>query len=122
VRAQQALAGGDGPVIAGAKACWARTEEDARREVHRLWPNSGLPGELAQELRTPRLFEQASQMVDEDGAVGSTPVGPDPEVHAASLRAYLEAGYDRVYVQQIGADQEPFLRFYRDEVIPRLGA
>ncbi|MEZ5183412.1 MAG: hypothetical protein R2702_16290 [Acidimicrobiales bacterium] len=61
-------------------------------------------------------------MVDEDGAVGSTPVGPDPEVHAASLRTYLEAGYDRAYVQQIGADQEPFLRLYCDEVIPRLGA
>jgi G6PDH family F420-dependent oxidoreductase len=113
-------AGGEGPAIAGAKACFAASEAEARSLVHRLWPNMGLPGELAQELRTPTIFEQASELVDEATAVGSTPVGPDPEVHAASLRSYLEAGYDQVYVQQIGPDQAGFLAFYRDEVLPRL--
>lgn len=113
-------AGGKGPAIAGAKACWASDEATARKTVHRLWPNTGLPGELAQELRTPAHFEQATQLVDEDTAVGSTPVGPDPEVHAESMRAYVEAGFDEVYVHQIGPDQEDFLRFYRDEVLPRL--
>ncbi|MCU1358209.1 MAG: class F420-dependent oxidoreductase [Acidimicrobiales bacterium] len=113
-------AGGTGPVIGFPKACWATDEADARETVVRLWPNSGLPGELAQELRTPRIFEQACELVTEDQAVGSTPVGPDPEVHAASIRAYLEAGFDRVYVHQIGREQEGFLRFYRDEVLPRI--
>ena len=95
-------------------------EEAARDLAFRLWPNSGLPGELAQELRTTAIFEQATQIVERDAAVGSMPCGPDPEVHAASMRAYFEAGFDEVHVQQIGSDQEPFLRFYRDEVIPRL--
>lgn len=113
-------AGGTGPVVAAAKACWALDEATARATVHRLWPNTGLPGELAQELPTPAHFEQAAQMVTEEAAVGSTPVGPDPEVHAASLRAYAEAGYDEVYVHQIGDEQESFLRFYRDEVLPRV--
>lgn len=113
-------AGGEGPAIAMTKACWAPEEVDARTAVARLWPNSGLPGQLAQELRTPALFEQACELVDADLAVGSTPVGPDPEVHVASLRAHLDAGYDQVFVHQIGADQEGFLAFYRDEVLPRL--
>lgn len=39
---------------------------------------------------------------------------------ADSLRQFGEAGFDEIYVHQIGSDQEPFLRFYRDEVIPRL--
>lgn len=39
---------------------------------------------------------------------------------AASIEAYLEAGFDEVYIHQIGTDQEPFLRFYRDGVIPKL--
>lgn len=113
-------AGGTGPVVAAAKACWAADEATARATVHRLWPNSGLPGELAQELSTPAHFEQAAELVTEDAAVGDTPVGPDPEVHAAALRAYAEAGYDEVYVAQIGKEQVEFLRFYRDEVLPRL--
>ncbi len=112
--------GGKGPVLAGAKACWATDEASARRTVFELWPNSGLPGELAQELATPSHFEQACELVEEDDVVSSTPVGPDPEVHAASITEYLEAGVDEVYVHQIGDEQEPMLRFYRDEVIPRL--
>jgi G6PDH family F420-dependent oxidoreductase len=114
-------AGGTGPVVGFAKACWAESDDEARKLVHRLWPNAGLPGELAQELRTPAHFEQASDLVDEEEAVGSTPVGPDPEAHVASMQAYLEAGFDEVFVQQIGIQQEEFLRFYRDEVIPKVG-
>jgi hypothetical protein len=100
--------------------CWDEDEQTARKLIHRLWPNSGLPGELAQELRTPAIFEQASAIVDEDTAVGSTPTGPDPEVHAASLRAYFEVGFDLVYVNQIGPNQEQAFRFLHDEVLPRL--
>jgi len=112
--------GGKGPVLAGAKACWATDEAEARRTAFELWPNSGLPGELAQELATPAHFEQAASMVDEEAAVGKMPLGPDPEVHAEAIMGYLEAGIDEVYVQQIGAQQEEALRFYRDEVTPRL--
>jgi G6PDH family F420-dependent oxidoreductase len=113
-------AGGRGPIIGCPKVCWNEDEQQARKLVHELWPNSGLPGELAQELRTPAIFEQAAEIVDEETAVGSTPVGPDPEVHAASLRTYFDIGFDEVYVAQIGPDQEQFLRFMRDEVLPRV--
>lgn len=112
--------GGRGPVMAFAKACWAEDEGRARSDVARLWPNTGLPGELAQELRSPAHFAQACELVDDDTAVGPMPVGPDPEVHAASLRSYLEAGADEVHVQQVGTEQEAMFRFYRDEVLPRL--
>jgi G6PDH family F420-dependent oxidoreductase len=113
--------GGAGPAIACPKCCWAPDLESGRRLVHELWPNSGLPGQLAQELATPLLFEQASELVDVGTAVGSVPCGPDPEVHAAALRTYVDAGYDEVYVQQIGPDQETFLRFYRERVLPMVG-
>lgn len=112
--------GGKGPVITCTKMCWAAEESEARRTVHRLWPNSGVPGELSQELRTPALFEQASSIVDEETAVGSMPVGPDPERHAHALRKLGEAGVDEVYLQQVGGDQEAAYRFLRDEVLPRL--
>ena len=44
----------------------------------------------------------------------------DPEVHAEGLRAYVDAGVDEIYIQQIGPDQVAAMRFYRDEVLPRL--
>jgi G6PDH family F420-dependent oxidoreductase len=111
-------AGGKGPAVAGAKLCWGADEEEARALAHRLWANSGLPGELAQVLPTPAHFEQASTLVaPEDLAF---PCGPDADAHAEAIQAYVDAGYDEVYVQQIGPDQDGFLRFWQEELLPRL--
>ena len=46
--------------------------------------------------------------------------GPDPAVHLASVRKYADAGYDEVFVQQIGPDQDEFFKFWADEISPRL--
>jgi G6PDH family F420-dependent oxidoreductase len=114
-------AGGGKPKIAGAKCCWHDDDAEARRLVHRLWPNMGLPGELSQELPTPAHFEQGAQIVTEEMVADDIPTGPDPEAYAASIREYAEAGYDEVFLHNIGPDQEGFLRFFAREVRPLLG-
>ena len=114
-------AGPDKPKLAGGKCCWHADEATARKMVHELWPNTGLPGELSQELPTPAHFEQAASIVTEDMVADSIPTGPDPEQYVASIQQYADAGYDEVYLHNIGEDQEGFLRFFRTEVIPRLG-
>jgi G6PDH family F420-dependent oxidoreductase len=111
--------GGRGTAHGGMKVCWADDEAEARRTAHRLWPNEGLPGELSQILPTPAHFEQASTLVSEEMVARSVPCGPDPERHAAAIREFLDAGFDEVYVQQIGPDQGGFLRFYERKVLPR---
>ena len=35
---------------------------------------------------------------------------------AKSVATYLEAGYDRLYFHQIGADQDGFFRFWESEL------
>jgi len=113
--------GGNGkPVLAMVKVCWHEDEQQARKLAYELWPNSGLTGELAQELPTPRHFEQACEMVTEEMATKGKAMGPDPERYVSSVREHLDAGVTEVYLQQIGPDQEGFLRFWWDEVAPRL--
>ena len=112
--------GGTGPTMAGMKVCWATDEAAARRTAHRLWAQAGIPGELSQELRTPAHFEQASSLVTEDQVVESIVCGPDPERHVAAIEQYFEAGFDEVYVCQVGDDQDGFFDFYRSELRPRL--
>jgi G6PDH family F420-dependent oxidoreductase len=112
--------GGKGPAQGGMKVCWAQDEAEARRTAHRLWPNEALPGELAQVLPSPKHFEQAAELVTEDLVAEAVPCGPDPERHLAAIRAFADAGYDEVYVQQIGPDQAGFIRFFEEEVRPRL--
>jgi G6PDH family F420-dependent oxidoreductase len=114
-------AGSDKPCVGGAKCCWGEDEAAARKLAHQRWPNIGLPGELAQELRTPEHFEQASSIVTEDMVADTIPCGGDPERYIASLNAYAEAGYHEIYLHNIGEDQQGFLRFFQREIRPRLG-
>jgi G6PDH family F420-dependent oxidoreductase len=109
--------GGRGPVHAGTKVCFMADEDEARATVMRLWPNEALPGELAQILPTPAHFEQACELVRPDDLV--TPVGPDLDRHAESLRQYADAGVDELFVQQIGPEQDAFFSDWASEILPR---
>ncbi len=114
--------GGQRLVAGGMKVCWAEDEQLARSTAHRLWPNEQLPGELAQVLPTPAHFEQASELVNEDMVAEVVPCGPDLDLHLKAIQRYAEAGFDELYVQQIGPDQERFFEIYANEVLPRFHA
>jgi len=81
-------------------------------------PWLAVPGEAAQLLPLPRHFGQLARLVSED--MISTPCGPDPALHAAAVRAYTEAGFDEVYIGQVGGEAEGFFDFYAAQVLPRL--
>jgi G6PDH family F420-dependent oxidoreductase len=114
--------GGDKPRYGQLTVCWAPSEPDARRTAFEIWPNAALQGPLAQELRLPSHFEAAARMVDEDDVAESVVCGPDPERHLAAIDEFVRAGYDHVYVHQVGPDQEGFLRFYEREILPAYAA
>ena len=112
---------GQGAVIGGMKVCYDTDRDAAVRAVHRRWPNMFLPGELAQVLPHPSHFAQAVRLVSEEQVAASPlPMGDDPEEHIRGLRAYAEAGFDTVHVNQIGADLRGFFDFYRTKVLPQL--
>jgi G6PDH family F420-dependent oxidoreductase len=108
--------GGKGPTQAGVKVCWAADRATARKTVHRLWANSALPGEAAQVLPSPQHFEQLSELVTEDMAVETIACGPDVSDFVESIKPYVEAGLDEIYISQIGHDQEGFFRFWDTEL------
>jgi G6PDH family F420-dependent oxidoreductase len=112
--------GGAGPSIAALKVCWDQDEKRARKTAHELWPTEGVEGQLSQELALPSHFEAAAKHVTEDMIADMTACGPDPERHLAAITKYLDAGFDEVYVNQIGPDQEGFFDFFAKEVRPRL--
>jgi G6PDH family F420-dependent oxidoreductase len=111
--------GGDKLVQGGLKVCYGSDEAEARKTVRRLWPNEGLPGELAQVLPMPEHFEQATELVTEDMLAEAIPCGPDLERHAEAIQEYADAGVDELYVHQIGAGHEQFFEAYAREILPR---
>jgi G6PDH family F420-dependent oxidoreductase len=112
-------AGGKGkPRYAELAVCWAADEATARKTAYEIWPNTAIDGELSQELPLPRHFGQAAKMLREEDVAKSISIGPDPERHRASIRKYVETGFDHVAIHQVGPDQEGFCRFYEREILP----
>ncbi|WP_101294695.1 TIGR03557 family F420-dependent LLM class oxidoreductase [Halegenticoccus soli] len=113
--------GGGGTNITQLSVCYAESEEEAVQTALEHWPNSALPGELAQLLPTPKHFEQATQMVtEEDIREGTIITDPDPQTHVDTIRQCFDAGFDYAYVHQIGPNQEDFFDFYEEQVLPEL--
>ncbi|MGW6025299.1 TIGR03557 family F420-dependent LLM class oxidoreductase [Streptomyces sp. NPDC055099] len=112
--------GGQKPVLGGLKVCWGTDRDQAVKTVHRKWPTQFLPGELGQVLPDPAHFEQASTLVTEETVADQVVCGDDLDEHVSAVSAYTEAGFDEVYVGQIGPEQQGFFDFYRTKVLPRL--
>jgi G6PDH family F420-dependent oxidoreductase len=113
-------AGGDGkPAASGFKTCYAQNEEEGVRIAHERWAMEGLPGELPQVLPSPRHFEQATKLVTADMTRQHIPCGPDPQRHLDMLEQYAKAGYDEIYVNNIGPNWQAFFDLYAKEILPR---
>jgi coenzyme F420-dependent glucose-6-phosphate dehydrogenase len=113
-------AGGEGkPKLGQVTVCFAESEDEAKRTAHEWWPNAGITGDLSQELALPRHFEDAAEMVSEDDVADKVVCGPDSEKYFEQIEQYADAGFDHVYLHQVGPDQERFFRFAKDELLPR---
>jgi G6PDH family F420-dependent oxidoreductase len=111
--------GGEGkPTYGQLHVCWAEDEDAAKKLALKQWPNGAISGSYFLELPLPAHFEEAAEALDQEDVAESVVCGPDPERHRAAIQEYVDAGYDHVYVHQIGPDQEGFFEFYEREVLP----
>ncbi len=110
--------GGEGkPVQAGYKVCWGPDDDTCIDTAHRLWANSGVPGELSQVLPSPRHFEQVSGLVTRDATRDSIAYGSDVNRHVEAFKPYAEAGVDVIHISQMGGsspgtESAGFFEFY----------
>lgn len=112
--------GGEGPSHGGTKICWAPTEEEGAEIACRQWGHSVVGGPPSQELAVPEHFAPLAAMATPEAMKESVPCGPDPDRAAAHIREFADAGYDEVYVAQMGPRQEEGIRFLMEEVLPRV--
>lgn len=111
---------GGKPTQGGVKVAWAPTEQEGAEIAHRIWANAGLPGELAQVLPSPRHFEQASSLVTVEQVRESVSCGSDISQHVEALGEYVDAGFDDVYVANMGPHYADMIRVFGAEVLPAL--
>ncbi|WP_436930881.1 TIGR03557 family F420-dependent LLM class oxidoreductase [Halosimplex halobium] len=113
--------GGEGPRYGQVTVCYADDAASARETAAEYWPNGASPGSINWELRTPKDIEGATERVDEDLIAEKVVCGPDADDHIEQIERFVGAGFDHVYVHQVGPDQSAFFEFYESEILPSFG-
>jgi G6PDH family F420-dependent oxidoreductase len=112
--------GGKGPRYAEVLLCYAADEARARQTAHRNFRWSALGWKVLPELPGPDAFAEASRAIRPEDLDRAIALGPDVERHVKAIRPYVEAGFDRIILVQIGPEQERFLEFFETELRPAL--
>ena len=112
--------GASRPHYAQVTVCWDTDEKRARKTAHEMWPTAGIPGEAGQELPNPAHFEQLAKIVTEDMIAERVVCGPDVDRHVEAIQKYVDAGFDHVYVHQVGPNQEGFIEAYAGDILPKV--
>lgn len=120
VRRFRDAGGGDKPCQAAFKAAFAPTADEGVQIAYERWPNAGLPGELNQVLASPRHLEQASQLVSPDQMKSAFVCGNDVGAHLEMIDKYAKAGFDELYIANVGPNWQGLFDLYENEVLPRV--
>ena len=114
-------AGGKGkPRIGQLTVCWAKNYVEGLNTAYKYWAVSGLKGQFKNELPRTAYLEQATSSVTVEDVAMDIVCGPDPARHVEAIQKFVSAGFNQVYVHQVGPDQAGFMRFYEREIMPNL--
>jgi G6PDH family F420-dependent oxidoreductase len=97
---------------------WAKTKKASVETALEWWPTAAVHGELSQELPLPAHFEQAAQDVTAQQIEKQITCGPNIEPIRAKIDEFAKAGFTHVYIHQVGPDQEGFIDFCANNVLP----
>ena len=118
IQAFDQAGGASKPHYGQIKVCYAESEQRAREIVWECWPVMKLSGLLHSDLPTPAHFEDVIDLLDQSDLSDQVVYGPDPQKHLDAIQKLLEAGYDYIYLHQIGPNQEDFFQFYERQILP----
>jgi G6PDH family F420-dependent oxidoreductase len=98
---------------------WAPTGEEAMTNALTEWPNGGLRFPRS-DIRSPYEFEQLARLVRPEDFEGRLLVSEDPDVHRANIQRYLDLGFDRIYLHNVGRNQREWIDVFGRDVLPKL--
>ena len=98
---------------------WDETDEQALANAMTEWPNGGMKFPKA-DIRSPFDFEQMAKLVRPEDFEGRMVISADPDVHRAAIQQYVDLGFDRVYLHNVGRNQESWIEVFGRDVLPKL--
>lgn len=111
--------GGEGkPAYSEISVSFAETDEKAVDMVYEYWPLMAIKGKLSWEIATTTHFEGLAENVKKEDIPERILCSFDPQAHIDKIKENIDAGFDLICIQQVGNNQDEFIEFYREEVLP----
>jgi coenzyme F420-dependent glucose-6-phosphate dehydrogenase len=98
---------------------WAPTDAEALSNAVRDWPNGGMKFPK-QDIRSPHDFAEMAKLVRPEDFEGRMLITSDLDAHRAEIQRYLDLGFDRVYLHNVGRNQLEWIEAFGREVLPKL--
>ncbi len=98
---------------------WADTDEQALTNALTEWPNGGMKFPKA-DIRSPLDFEQMAALVRAEDFEGRMVISADPDEHRAYIQKFVDLGFDRVYLHNVGRNQQEWIETFGRDVLPRI--
>jgi G6PDH family F420-dependent oxidoreductase len=98
---------------------WAETDEQALANAMTEWPNGGMKFAKA-DIRSPHDFAAMAALVRPEDFEGRMVISADPDVHRAHIQKFVDLGFDRVYLHNVGRNQERWFEVFGEQVVPKL--
>ena len=98
---------------------WAPTDEEALSQALTEWPTGGMKF-AKQDIRSPYDFEQMAKLVRPEDFEGRMVISSDPDVHRQEIQRFLDLGFDRIYLHNVGRNQREWIDVFSRDVLPSL--
>ena len=98
---------------------WAATDEEALANAVTEWPNGGMKFPKA-DIRSPFDFEQMARLVRPEDFEDRMVISADPDVHRANIQRFVDLGFDRIYLHNVGRNQAEWVEVFGRDVLPKL--
>ena len=64
------------------------------------------------DIRSPFDFEQMAKLVRPEDFEGRMVISADPDVHRAEIQKYVDLGFDRIYLHNVGRNQREWIEVF----------
>ena len=113
--------GGAGkPIALQVHLAYAPTEAEALDAAYKQWKNNVFPSSISTDVKRPDHFDMLGQKVRPDDVRSSVLISSDLGRHLAWLQEYAALGFERIYLHEVGVNQDRFIDTFGEKVLPKL--
>jgi len=98
---------------------WARTDAEALQNAMTEWPNGGMKFPK-QDIRSPSDFALMAKIVRPEDFEGRMLITSDLDAHRREIQKFIDMGFGRVYLHNVGRNQQEWIEAFGREVLPHL--